>query len=86
MDIKKVIQRHGWTLERLGKEMTNREGKKGISAAAVSQIINGNPMLGNLKEIASIIGISVAELLSDGEPQAQLKCPRCGENIIIKAE
>ena len=90
MDIKKVIQNHGWTLERLGKEMTvskgDKKGEKGISAAAVSQIISKNPTLDNLKEIASIIGISVAELLSDGEPQAKLKCPRCGESITIKAE
>ncbi len=90
MNIKKVIQEHGWTLERLAKEMTVSKGEnkneKGISHAAVSQIINGNPQLDRLKEIASIIGISVSELLSDGEPQTKIKCPKCGANITIKCE
>lgn len=32
MDVKKVIKEHGWTLERLASEMTNkRGGKQGIS-------------------------------------------------------
>ena len=90
MNIKKVIQDHGWTLERLAKEMTVSKGEnkneKGISHAAVSQIINGNPQLDRLKEIASIIGISVSELVSDGEPKTKIKCPQCGADITIKAE
>ena len=90
MDIKKVIQDHGWTLERLAKEMTVSKGQnkneKGISQAAVSQIINGNPQLDRLKEIAGIIGIPVSELLSEGESQVKIKCPKCGADITIKAE
>ncbi|MBR1526882.1 MAG: helix-turn-helix transcriptional regulator [Prevotella sp.] len=90
MDIKKVIQEHGWTLERLAKEMTVSKGEnkneKGISHAAVSQIINKNPTLERLKEIASIIGISVAELVSEGDTPATIKCPQCGATIKIKAE
>lgn len=86
MNIKKVIKDKGWTLERLAAEMTNKDGDKGVSQATVSQILNGNPTLDKLKEIASIIGVSVSELVSDGEPKTVIKCPRCGEDIIIKAE
>lgn len=90
MNILKVIQKHGWTLERLAAEMTaskgDRAGEKGISHAAVSQIINGNPTLDRLKEIASIIGISISELVSDGESQVKIQCPKCGADITIKAE
>ena len=90
MNIKKVIQNHGWTLERLAKEMTvskgDKKGEKGISHAAVSQIINGNPTFDRLEEIASIIGISVAELVNDGVATPSLTCPKCGEVIHIKTE
>jgi transcriptional regulator with XRE-family HTH domain len=90
MDIKRVIQEHGWTLERLAAEMTaskgEAKGEKGISHAAVSQIINGNPTLDRLKEIASIIGISVSELVADSETKTTIMCPKCGASITIKAE
>ncbi|MBR1789848.1 MAG: helix-turn-helix transcriptional regulator [Bacteroidaceae bacterium] len=90
MNIKKVIQEHGWTLERLAKEMTvskgDKKGEKGISHAAVSQIINGNPTFDRLEEIASIIGISVAELVSDVKPTPTLTCPYCGREIPVQVE
>ena len=90
MNIKKVIKDKGWTLERLAAEMTATRGKnkgtKGVSQATVSQMLNGNPTLENLQEIASIIGVSVSELVSDGEPQTKVKCPKCGEEITVKVE
>ena len=79
MDIKKVIQDHGWTLEKLGEQMTNKSGGKGISQSSVSQLINGNPTLDKLKEIAEIIGVSLSELVSDGvEDINTITCPKCG--------
>lgn len=82
MDIKKVIQSHGWTLERLAAEMTNKQGERGVTQATVSQIINGNPSLDKLKEIASIIGVSVSELVADGsELTNEISCPHCGKPI-----
>ena len=86
MNIKKVIKEKGWTLERLAAEMTNKDGHKGVSQATVSQTLSGNPTLDKLKEIASIIGVSVSDLVSDGEPRTVIRCPRCGEEITIKAE
>ena len=49
----------------VGSQMKRPNGEIGIPQASVSQIINGNPTLAKLQEIASIIGISVSELLSD---------------------
>lgn len=70
MDLKKAISERGWTFERLAAQMVNtrKEGNpKGVSQATVSQIINGNPTIDKLQEIASIIGISLDELVSDNE-------------------
>ncbi len=65
MNIKKVIREHGWTLERLASEMKGKDGTKGISQPSVSSIINGNPTLDKLQEIAQIIGVSLSELVAD---------------------
>lgn len=65
MNIKKVIREHGWTLERLASEMKGKDGAKGISQPSVSSIINGNPTLDKLQEIAQIIGVSLSELVAD---------------------
>ena len=83
MDIKKVIKERGWTLEKLAAEMTNKQGGKGISQPTVSQIINGNPSLDKLKEIASIIGVTVSDLLRD-EDDSTFVCPNCGAKLELK--
>lgn len=89
MDLKRVISEKGWTLERLAAEMVNtrKEDKpKGVSQATVSQIINGNPTIDKLQEIASIMGISLSELVREDEPATVIKCPHCGKSITLKAE
>ena len=93
MNIKKVIKAKGWTMESLASEMKNKNGEKGISQSSVSQLINGNPTLDKLIEIASIIGVSVSELLSDEEPEAiiaiggtSIRCPHCQREIALKVE
>lgn len=85
MDIKKVIKDSGWTLERLAAEMTNKNGLKGISQPSVSQIVNGNPTLDKLQEIAGIIGVPVSELVKDeNQEDNTIKCPHCGMKIKIE--
>ena len=87
MNIKNVIKRQGWTLERLAAEMKGKDGKKGISQPSVSSIINGNPTIDKLVEIASIIGVPISELVADEEntiPKAV--CPHCGKPISIKID
>lgn len=88
MDIKKVIKENGWTLERLAAEMTNKQGEQGVSHAAVSQIINGNPSIGKLQEIASIIGVPVSELVREENEQrsTSITCPHCGKEIEIEVK
>ncbi len=85
MNIKKVIREKGWTLERLAAEMKGKDGKKGISQPSVSSIINGNPTIDKLVEIANIIGVSVSELVADESTPfgATVTCPKCGEVIPI---
>lgn len=63
--------------------MTNKQGGKGISQPTVSQIINGNPSLDKLKEIASIIGVTVSDLLRD-EDDNTFVCPNCGAKLELK--
>lgn len=84
MDIKKVIRDKGWTLERLASEMSGKDGKKGISQPSLSSIINGNPTINKLQEIASIIGVSLSDLVTDGDTQTQIVCPHCGKTISIE--
>lgn len=85
MDIRKVIKEHGWTLERLAAEMTNkREDKKGISQSSLSQLLNGCTPLDRLQEIADIIGISVSELVADENDRPNtITCPHCGKTIML---
>lgn len=84
MSIRKVIKEKGWTLERLAAQMKNKDGKQGVTQATVSQILSGNPTLDKLKEIASIIGISVSELLREDEEENFFFCPKCGTKWEIK--
>lgn len=87
MNIKKVINEHGWTIERLAKEMIGRNGEKGISQPSLSQLINGgNPTYKKLQEIANIIGVSVSELVREESDSTSITCPHCGREIRIKAE
>lgn len=73
-------------MERLAAEMTGKDGKKGISQPSISSLVNGNPTLSRLQEIASIMGISVSELLMDENTGTRIVCPNCGKEITIKVE
>lgn len=86
MDIKNKIQSRGFTISQVAERMTNKNGGKGISQPSMSQIINGNPTIDKLKEIASIIGISVSELLSDNTKDNSLICPNCGAKLELKVK
>ena len=77
MNIKEQIQKRGFTISQVAALMT------GITQSSLSQIINGNPSLDKLKEIASIIGISVSELLQD-ESDNTIICPNCGAKLELK--
>lgn len=85
MDIKKRIKDSGYTLEQVASKMRRARGAKevGISQPTLSAIINGNPTLDRLREIASIIGISVSDLLADDNSGVEVTCPHCGNKLSI---
>ena len=68
MNIKDKLKGTGWTISSLAAKMKNKQGGYGISQQSMSQIINGNPTISKLQEIADIIGISLSELVSDNHP------------------
>ena len=76
MNIKEVIKSHGWTMEKLAEAL----GKKQPS---ISSIVNGNPKLSNLKEIADVMGISISELIADENAKTSITCPHCGKRYRI---
>lgn len=65
MNIKEKLKGTGWTISSLAARMKNKQGGYGISQQSLSQIINGNPTVSKLQEIADIIGIPLSELVSD---------------------
>lgn len=65
MDIKKKIQQKGFTISQVASLMTDKKGGKGVTQSTLSQMIAGNPTIDKLREIAGIIGVPVAELVSD---------------------
>ena len=83
MNIKKVINKKGWSVSALAAEMPNRDGTKGIKQSSMSRIINGNPTIDTLKDLAKIIGVSLSELVADDNDQqgTSLTCPHCGKPI-----
>lgn len=56
--IAQAIKGHGYTQTRLAEEMN-------VSPATLSKSINGNPTLSTLRQIASILGCSVGELVDE---------------------
>lgn len=83
MDLKKNIKKYGWTISSVAGEM-------GITQSALSQQINNSTItFAKVEQIASIIGVSLFELLSDESEAtsgATLTCPHCGKPISIKVE
>ena len=79
VDLKKKIKAHGWTLEKVGKEI-------GTTKSGMTQVVSGNPTLKTLTDIAGVLGISVSELLreDDATPSGGLVCPHCGKAICVE--
>ena len=89
--IKNVIKAKGFTLEQVAAQMSGKDGK-GISQSALTQMLNGNPSISRVKEIAKIVGVSVSELVGDdftqrkkGETEVtEFTCPHCGKSITLE--
>lgn len=74
--IKEVIKAKNITSAEVAKKM-------GISPAALSLAINGNPTVEKLNEIADAIGVSVTDLFEQPSGTAKLSCPHCGKPIEV---
>ena len=87
MDIKSVIKKHGYTLEKIASEWKGKDGKP-ITKGALSKSINNNPTIATLQGIADVIGCKVGDFFSDEiNPQSPtIICPNCGKEITIKVE
>ena len=87
--IRKVIKEKGFTLEQVASRMSGKNGK-GISQSALTQMLNGNPSISRVKEIARIIGVSVSELVADDyltsseKETSVITCPHCGKVITLE--
>ena len=88
MNIQKIIKRQGFTIASVAAKMKNeREGKIGMTQGTLSSMLNKNPTITRLQEIADIIGVSLSELVSDeSEEQTFIICPHCGERIKLSVE
>lgn len=88
MNIQKIIKRQGFTIASVAAKMKNeREGKIGMTQGTLSSMLNKNPTITRLQEIADIIGVSLSELVSDeSEKQTFIICPHCGERIKLSVE
>lgn len=88
--IKNVIKAKGFTLEQVASQMENKNGGKGITQSALTQMLNGNPSISRVKEIAKIVGVTVSELVADdyldgSEKEATvITCPHCKKEITIE--
>lgn len=78
MDIKRVIKKRGYTLEKIAKEWK----PKPITKGSLSKSINNNPTLSTLQTIADVIGCKVGDFFEDEtEKKNVLICPHCGKAI-----
>lgn len=75
--IKEVLEEKGLTGKELA-EMLN------IKPPSISSIINGNPTLDKLEQVAKVLGVKVSELIEKNE--TQLLCPHCGKEIFIEVK
>ena len=76
MDIKKHIKNNGFTISKVAELM-------GVTQPALSKMLDGNPTINKLQEIANIIGVPLPELVADSEDNLQgfIICPHCGKRI-----
>lgn len=85
MNIQAKIKQQGFTIAQVAARMKKKSGGIGISQGSLSTILNGNPTIDKLREVASIIGLSLSELVSDDDDfcSQSLSCPHCGKKIRV---
>lgn len=81
IDIKRAIKSRNRKLAEVAEHL-------GISQSALSQQMQNQTLtIVKLRKIADFLGISVSELVGDGDKASpELVCPHCGKPISIKIE
>ena len=80
MRIKELLKQKGITAKELAAKLNLSEG-------ALSQSLNGNPTVERLTQIASALGVSVAELFeAPASDTAVITCPHCGKPITVQVQ
>lgn len=74
--VKELLKSRGLTAKDLASRL-------GISEAALSSSLSGNPTLDRLNAIAEALGVPVTELFVP-TPTDTLRCPHCGGVIKIE--
>jgi transcriptional regulator with XRE-family HTH domain len=70
------------TLKQKGISQKELADKLGVSAALISRLMDGNPTLKTLLEIAEVLDVRVSELID--EPLVNFfNCPHCGGKIKV---
>lgn len=82
-NLKETIRKYGFTQADIAQRMTGKNGCVGISQASLTGIINGNPTLDKLIEIANAVGCSVAELLGGSKDSS---IPPSNISVIIEGK
>ncbi len=77
LNIKELSKNKGLTLSDLATQM-------GISYQAFHSSLSGNPSVGRLQEVATILEVEVADLLR-AKPKG-ICCPHCGGKLQIVKE
>lgn len=82
------MKARGITLSEVATRMRNERTKGiGVSQPSLSGMLNGNIPFSKVEEIAGIIGVSMAELVSNGnEAKREARCPHCGKPISVSVE
>ena len=81
MNIKNVFDRYGLSVTEVAKRMD-------VTLASLSATINGNPTYQMLCKIASAVGCTPSELISD-EPECNsstITCPKCGTKFKVEVK
>lgn len=81
MDVKGVIKKHGFTMDKVAQEL-------GITRVTLSQNLSRNPTVNTLQKIADVIGCKVGDFFYDERENESniILCPKCGAKLNIKVE
>lgn len=75
--VKEILKARGMTAKDLSQKM-------GLSEAALSLSLKGNPTLSRIQEIAEALEVEVSDLFAPKE--SPFKCPYCGKPLKVTVE